>query len=250
MATPGVRQLGARPALITFTLINMLNYADRYVPSAVKTLIMADLHLSDFESSLPATGLIIVYMFAAVVFGMLSDREYIDRRYLLCGAIIFWSLATSLAGLAQSLTALVLLRALVGVGEAAYTTIAPPMLFDFYPHEDRAIVMGIFYLAVPLVRGRFPPLLSPTLLPYYSTLFYSLLYVCFTTLLSVLSPPFLLQSYHHFNIPSFTHPSITRTPIHPPTTVTPTHSLPLPPPLTHLPPLSPSLKSLTTAIPT
>jgi MFS family permease len=145
--------LGARQALITFSLINLLNYADRYVPSAVKTLIMADLHLNDFESSLPATGLVIVYMFAALVFGMLSDREYIDRRYLLSGAIIFWSLATSLAGLAQNLAALVLLRALVGVGEAAYTTITPPMLFDFYPHQDRAVVMGIFYLAVPLVCG-------------------------------------------------------------------------------------------------
>ena len=175
MAIPGTRQLGARSALLTFTVINILNYADRYVPSAVKTLIIADLHLSDFESSLPATGLVIVYMFAAVIFGMLSDRQYVDRRYLLCGAIIFWSAATTLAGLAQSLAGLVLLRALVGVGEAAYTTIVPPMLFDFYPHQDRAIVMGFFYLAVPLVRTKGPslPLCTISFLRY-STPSYSI----------------------------------------------------------------------------
>ena len=52
----GVRQQGARAALITLTAINFLNFADRYVPSAVKSLIQADLHLTDFETSLPSTG--------------------------------------------------------------------------------------------------------------------------------------------------------------------------------------------------
>ena len=89
-------------------------------------------------------------MFFAPMFGMLNDKKLVDRRYLICGAIVFWSLATSLAGFAQNLTALVLIRSLVGVGEAAYTTIAPPMLFDFYPYQERAIIMGIYFLAVPI----------------------------------------------------------------------------------------------------
>ena len=89
-------------------------------------------------------------MFFAPMFGMLNDKKLVDRRYLIWGAIVFWSLATSLAGFAQNLTALVLIRSLVGVGEAAYTTIAPPMLFDFYPYQERAIIMGIYFLAVPI----------------------------------------------------------------------------------------------------
>lgn len=63
----------------------------------------------------------------------LLDKEYFDRRTVLWAAILFWSLATSLAGLSQTLTQLVVIRSLVGVGEAAYGTIAPPMLSDFYP---------------------------------------------------------------------------------------------------------------------
>ena len=52
----GIRQPGARAAILTLTAINFLNFADRYVPSAVKSLIQADLHLTDFETSLPSTG--------------------------------------------------------------------------------------------------------------------------------------------------------------------------------------------------
>jgi hypothetical protein len=52
----GVRQFGARRALIILTLINLLNYADRYVPSSAKTLIEEDLQISDYQSSLPTTG--------------------------------------------------------------------------------------------------------------------------------------------------------------------------------------------------
>ena len=53
---PGIRQYGAKFALLVLTSINLLNYADRYIPSAVKSLIQNDLKLSDFETSLPVTG--------------------------------------------------------------------------------------------------------------------------------------------------------------------------------------------------
>lgn len=51
-----IRQYGAKNALLALTAINFLNFADRYVPSAVKYLIQEDLKLSDFQTSLPSTG--------------------------------------------------------------------------------------------------------------------------------------------------------------------------------------------------
>ena len=148
--TPGIRQEGARNALLVMTTINLVCYADRYVLSSVKSLIQADLHLTDFQSSLPVLGIFLVELICCPLFGMLNDKNLVDRRYLLCGAILFWSAATSMAGFAQSLTALVLIRSLVGVGESAYTTIAPPMLFDFYPFHERNVIMGVYYMAVPI----------------------------------------------------------------------------------------------------
>ena len=53
---PGMRQYGARMTLITLSIINLMNYADRYVPSSVKSLIQDELQSSDFQTSLPTTG--------------------------------------------------------------------------------------------------------------------------------------------------------------------------------------------------
>ena len=114
------RQEGARRALLVLTLINLLNFADRYVPSSVKELLKEDLDLTDTETALPTTGMVLVYMVSSVFFGVLNDRGVIDRRALLAAGVAFWSLATALAGLAQDLPTLVLFRSLVGVGEAAY----------------------------------------------------------------------------------------------------------------------------------
>lgn len=125
-------------------------YTNRYVLASVKDLIIDDLNITDAESSLPATGMVLVFMVFAVIFGSLSDREYFDRRIVLFFGIIFWSLATFLAGLATDLEGLVLLRSLVGVGEAAYGTIVPPMLSDFYPVKDRNLVYGFYFTAIPV----------------------------------------------------------------------------------------------------
>ena len=127
-----------------------MNYADRYVPSSVKPLYQSELQLTDFQSSLPSVSMIIVFMIFAMIFGTLADKQLIDRRYILCIGVILWSAATSLAGLATNLGWLVGIRSLVGIGEAAYGTIAPAMLSDFYPDNERNVVFGIYYLAIPI----------------------------------------------------------------------------------------------------
>lgn len=147
---PGMRQCGASHALRVLTAINMVNFADRYVPAAVKTLFQEELHLTDVQTTFPNTGMIIVYMIFAIFFGTVHDKKLFDRRFLLCGAIIFWSAATALAGLSTNLVQLIALRSLVGVGEAAYGTIAPPMLSDFFQEHERNVVYAVYYLAIPV----------------------------------------------------------------------------------------------------
>lgn len=142
---PFTRQYGAKFALRIVFSINLLNFADRYIPLSVKPLFQEELGLSDFESSLPTTGMILVFMIFAVIFGTLNDKQLIDRRFLLSFGIIVWSIATSMAGLATNLTQLVATRSLVGLGEACYGTIGIAainhsylyfiinlLLFDFY----------------------------------------------------------------------------------------------------------------------
>lgn len=128
--------------------MNLLNYIDRYVPSAVKDLFKKDLGLTDAQTSLPLSAFVIVYMLASPVFGALADK--VSRTRLIAAGVALWSLATAAAAFAVDFTTFLIARALVGVGEAAYATLAPPLLADFYGPEKRNRVLTVFYVAIPV----------------------------------------------------------------------------------------------------
>jgi len=46
----------------------------------------------------------------------------------------------------------VILRALVGVGEASYSTIAPTIIADIFAKTARTRALTIFYFAIPVGR--------------------------------------------------------------------------------------------------
>jgi len=136
-------------ALAVLTAINLLNYIDRYIPSSTKDLFKKDLGLTDAQTSIPLTAFLVVYMLANPIFGHLADKGY-NRKLLLMSAIILWSLATGATFFAPNFATFLVCRALVGVGEAAYATIAPVLLSDFFPPEKRNRALTIFYLGIPV----------------------------------------------------------------------------------------------------
>jgi MFS family permease len=135
-------------ALAILTFINLFNYLDRWVLSAVLEAIKRDLHFSDTQLGSLATGFIIVYMLTSPVFGTLGDRR--RRPPLIAFGVAIWSVATAAAGFARGFVSLFSARATVGVGEAAYGTIAPALLSDHFPLEKRGRVFAVFFAAIPI----------------------------------------------------------------------------------------------------
>jgi MFS family permease len=135
--------------LAILAFINLFNYLDRYVVSALfESLKASELRLSDAQLGSLLSAFLIVYTLAAPVFGALGDRR--GRPRLIAFGVFLWSLATALSGLAGSFFALVAARGSVGIGEAAYGTIAPSLLSDYYPAARRGRVMAIFFCAIPV----------------------------------------------------------------------------------------------------
>ena len=128
--------------------MNLLNYVDRYVPSAVKPLFQQELGFSDAQTAYPLTAFVVVYMLTSPFFGALADR--MSRKVLIAIGVALWSLATAGGALASGIVSFILARALVGVGEAAYATIAPSLISDFYPPERRNRILTFFYVAIPV----------------------------------------------------------------------------------------------------
>jgi MFS family permease len=138
----------ARRTLVVLTLLNLVNYLDRYVVPAVQEDIRRDLHVNDEQLGLLTTGFVVVYMVASPVFGWLGDRG--SRTRLIGFGVAVWSFATASSGLAATFWLLLAARMAVGIGEAAYGTIAPAVLSDSFPREIRGRVFSIFYAAIPI----------------------------------------------------------------------------------------------------
>ena len=137
-----------RLALGILTGVNLLNYLDRYMPSAVLPSIIAALHISDAQAGSLQTLFIVSYMVMSPVAGWLGDRR--PRFQLAALAVLVWSAATFGSGLAPTFLTLVLMRSLIGVGEAGYSVVTPSLLSDFYPQEKRGRALSIFYAAIPV----------------------------------------------------------------------------------------------------
>ncbi|HEX3553117.1 MAG TPA: MFS transporter [Thermoanaerobaculia bacterium] len=142
----------ARWGLFVLTLINLFNYLDRFVlSSVVESLKQArplGLQLSDTQLGALATGFILVYMLTSPVFGTLGDRG--NRPRLMAVGVGIWSLATALGGFAVNFVTLFIARSAVGVGEAAYGTVSPSLLADYFPIEKRGRVFAVFSAAIPI----------------------------------------------------------------------------------------------------
>jgi len=145
-AVPSVRT--SYYALLILTLINLVNYLDRYIIAAALPYIQKDFGINDTQSGLLGTLFIVVFMVFSPLGGYLGDRY--PRRMLVAGGVLLWSLATGASGLASSFFVLLLARAFIGIGEAGYGAVAPSIISDLFPRRQRTRMLSFFYIAIPV----------------------------------------------------------------------------------------------------
>ena len=155
-AGPEEKWSGANRALALLALINLFNYIDRQVLSAVLprleldgTLFAADDPAVKFKLGLLTSAFLVAYMLFSPLVGWLDGHGY--RRWWILGfGVTVWSLASGFSGFASAYWILFATRCLVGIGEGAYGPVASAMLADVFPLRQRGAVMAIFNLAIPV----------------------------------------------------------------------------------------------------
>jgi MFS family permease len=151
MPQPGSKNWLHSPAwgLAVLAFINLFNYLDRYLVSAlIEPLKAAGFGLNDAELGSLMFAFLAIYTVASPFFGALGDR--FSRPRLIAAGVACWSVATAASGFAGGYLSLLAARASVGIGEAAYGTIAPSLLSDYYPAARRGRVMALFFCAIPV----------------------------------------------------------------------------------------------------
>src|SRR5207237_7372840 len=121
---------------------------DRLTLAAVLRRVKVELALTDVQLGLFANAFFVAYFVTSPVFGVLGDR--LARPRLMAAGVAAWSVATAAAGITRNFVQLLMARASVGVGEAAYATISPALPSDYFPRAERGRAFAIFYVAIPV----------------------------------------------------------------------------------------------------
>ncbi len=149
-----MKQQGSRAAGTSYKwmLIAMLwcvcflNYADRQAIFSVFPLLKTQLHLSDIALGIVGSSFMWVYALFGPFAGWLCDR--LSRRWLVVGALIFWSVMTAATALTRTYPQLVLCRALGGLGEAFYFPAAMSLISDYHSPATRSRAMSLHQSSV------------------------------------------------------------------------------------------------------
>ncbi|VDO39829.1 unnamed protein product [Onchocerca flexuosa] len=131
-------------------IFNILNYA---IFPGVLTQVQAFFSIDDTGAGLLQTVFIIFYMIFAPLIGFFGDRY--NRKWIMITGIAIWVLAVLASSFvpANSFWLFLLLRGVVGIGEASYSTVAPTIIGDLFTTPIRSRAIMFFYFAIPVGSG-------------------------------------------------------------------------------------------------
>jgi MFS family permease len=129
-------------------LLYLFNYVDRMVIASLFPYLKVEWNLTDTDCGWFAS--IVTLMMTVFVFpvSLLVDRW--SRKKAIAAMAVLWSVATAACALTKNFTQLFSMRAVVGAGEAAYTSGGHAMIAAYFPEEKRATMNGLFTAAIPM----------------------------------------------------------------------------------------------------
>jgi len=142
--TPHTREKWIVLALLWW--VCLLNYADRQAISSLFPLLERDFGFSKAQLGLIGSAFMWVYAASAPIAGYAGDR--LNRKGLILGGCLFWSLMTVATGWCGKLWQFVGARSLIGLGESVYFPAAASLLSDHHDGRTRSTALSFHQSAV------------------------------------------------------------------------------------------------------
>ncbi|MCM0626923.1 MFS transporter [Lysinibacillus sp. OL1_EC] len=135
-----------------------LGNLDRYIMNYAVVSITGDLQLDASSTGIILSAFFLGYAIMQIPGGWLADKFGAKRVLLM--AVIMWSIFTGLTAIAWSLTAMIVIRFLFGIGEGGFQPSSSKIIATIFPKEERGRAMsimltsgGIVSLIVPLLAA-------------------------------------------------------------------------------------------------
>ncbi len=167
--------------LALLTLISVITYVDRVNISVAARQMMPALGLTQVQMGTVFSAFVLGYAFFQIPGGWLGDRW--GSRRVLAAAVVWWSLFTALTALAGTLPtaqwlgilgSLILVRFLIGVGEAAALPNFNRTVADWLPRQERGLGMGVSIGGIGIGSALTPPIVAWMMVNYgWQSAFYA-----------------------------------------------------------------------------
>jgi sugar phosphate permease len=119
----------------------VINYIDRSAISYAVAPLSEEFHISSSQYGLISSAFSLGYMVFAFLSGPLVDR-YGPKRILLTGMVV-WSLASALTPLSGGFTGLLLIRIVLGAGEAPAFPASTRLVSRWLPQTERGVALAL-----------------------------------------------------------------------------------------------------------
>jgi len=123
--------------------VALLNYMDRQMLSTMKPAMQMD--IAELKSATNFGYLMAIFLWIyglmSPISGIIADK--LNRKWLIVGSLLVWSLVTFLMGYATTFNQIYWLRALMGVSEALYIPAGLSLIADYHSSKTRSIAIGI-----------------------------------------------------------------------------------------------------------
>ena len=153
--------------VVLLSLFSLVGYGLRMNISIASPFMMADLHLDKIQMGRVFSGFMLGYALFQIPWGVVGDRLGPGRT--LTAAALLWGATTFLTGLVPgwivpagtaSLVALIAIRFLLGVGEAAAYPVAARAVAGWLPPSRRAASYSSLIVGMAVGSAFTPPLVS------------------------------------------------------------------------------------------
>jgi len=152
------RPTASELVLSLLCLMYLITYVDRVNIATAATEIKRELALTNTQLAFILSAFGYPYVVFQIFGGWVGDRVGPRRTLFLCGLI--WASATILTGFARSLTALFLVRLMIGVGEGATFPVATRAMQAWTAPSRRGFAQGITHAFARLGNALTPPLVA------------------------------------------------------------------------------------------
>lgn len=144
-------------------VVAAVSYLDRNNISIAASLVQRDFDLTNVQLGAVFSAFVLGYALAQPLAGHVADR-FGAYRCIAVG-VMWWSAFTVLTalvphGMAWSLAMLLLVRFLLGVGEAVIFPASNRLIANWIPSKERGLANGIVFAGVGVGGGLAPPLIT------------------------------------------------------------------------------------------